>query len=109
MPWRSCCGQAGNDPSELAKNQADEERQAALEKQARAEGRGKGRHELLLSQTGQEDPKQTIQRITSAALRVSDPTEENTRRSAEALMKIWEAVQGWAGRKDNRDNPPKED
>lgn len=71
--------------------------------------RGKGRNELLLSQTGQESPQQTINRITSAALKTDD-----TKRSAdgiEALLDLFRSVLPNFMRedKDNRDKPRNED
>lgn len=77
----------------------------------RAAERAKKRSELMLAQTSQEDPRATINRIQSAALKAQDPVAKNTEEIAgdvkAILARIMQVMNVEA--KDNRDRPPKDD
>lgn len=90
-----------------AKETAEAEINEERDKARRAAAGAKKRNELLLSQTAQEDPKQTIQRIQSAALRIQTPTDKNTEALVGLVQQIINALGG--ENKDNRDKPPKAD
>jgi hypothetical protein len=100
-------------PEELARKESQEELEKTRQR-LREETRDRRRHELQLSQTAQEDPRRTIQRIQEAALKVQTPTDRNTEKTAEnteAMKRILEELLRKVNPfgTDNRERPPKED
>jgi hypothetical protein len=98
-------------PLEQAHGEAQQEFEEARAR-LRRETEGRRRHELLLAQTAQEDPRRTIQRIQEAALKVGDDPNKKTAENTTDMKKLLEELLKRLGHKpkdDNRPNPPKQD